>query len=75
MANAEPGYRLGGPTEGLSRDHFGFAEAAARVQADSHQSDSDSAAIMQRDSANTVNIRPNQYVAVDDKPFDEEEGT
>jgi len=71
--NAEPGYSLGGPTEGLSREHFGFAAAAERVQNDSHLTEEDSAQVAERDSRNTVNIRPNQFVTVEEKPFDEEE--
>ena len=67
-----PGFRLGNRQEGLSKEHFGFTEAAARVEAESHL-DEDSAAILQRDSANTENIRPNGFVTVDEKPFDPEE--
>lgn len=70
--NAEQGYSLGGPTEGLSREHFGFDAAASRVQNDSHLTEEDSAQVAERDSRNTVNIRPNQFVTVEEKPFDEE---
>ena len=67
-----PGFRLGDRQEGLSKEHFGFDAAAVRVEAESHL-DPDSAAILERDSANTENIRPNQFVTVDEKPFDPEE--
>lgn len=70
---ADPGFSLGGHTEGLSEEHFSFTEAAARVEAESHLTEADSASIAERDSANTVNIRPNQYVVVADTPFDAEE--
>jgi len=66
-----PGFRLGNRQEGLSKEHFSFTEAAARVEAESHL-DPDAAAILERDSANTENIRPNQFVTVDEKPYDEE---
>ena len=68
------GYRLGDRQEGLSKEHFSFSEAATRVENESHL-DADSAAVMERDSANTENIRPNEFVTVDEKPYDEEEET
>lgn len=62
-------YHEGERVEGLPEAHFGFAEAAARTAAGSHTSATDSAAIKQRDSENTVNIRPNRYATVAAKPF------
>lgn len=67
---ADPGFRRGGRTEGLSLEHFSFTEAAARLEADSHTDADLSAHIAERDSRNTVTIRPGNHVTVDDSPFD-----
>lgn len=62
------GFRLGDRSEGLPKRHFGFGEAGARLMQDSHL-DENSAAIAERDSANTQNIRGSDFVDVIDKPF------
>lgn len=60
--------RLGERKEGLPKQHFTLKEAGKRVDADSHTS-ANPASVRERDSRNTVTIRPGQHVTLDEAPF------
>ena len=62
------GFRLGDRREKLDRSHFGFSEAASRAENESHKDD-DSAAVQERDSHNSMNIRDGAFVEVLDVPY------